>query len=400
MDTFRILIATDNHLGYLESDPIRKDDSFNSFEEILKIAKERQVDFILLGGDLFHDNKPSTKTMHNCMTLLRQYCMGDDPCSLEFLSDQSENFPNKFATVNYQDPNYNVSIPVFSIHGNHDDPSGDGNLCSLDLLSAAGLVNYFGKQFEVDNIAIKPILLRKGESKLALYGLGNVRDERLYRTFERNQVTMFRPTEDTDDWFNMLVLHQNRNAHRVKNYVPEHFLDEFLDLVLWGHEHECLIEPTPTEKEGFFITQPGSSVATSLCEGEAVEEHVGLLEITGKEFTLEKIRLKTVRPFIIDDVVLAEVKDLPRDDRTAVNAFLQSKVTEMIQVAKRRWIEWNPKARQEDIPKPLVRLKVDYSDGFTAFSPHQFARDFADEIANPKDLILFTRRRTAIRKNY
>lgn len=26
--------------------------------------------------------------------------------------------------MNYQDPNLNISIPVFSIHGNHDDPTG------------------------------------------------------------------------------------------------------------------------------------------------------------------------------------------------------------------------------------------------------------------------------------
>ena len=25
--------------------------------------------------------------------------------------------------MNYEDPNYNVSIPVFTIHGNHDDPA-------------------------------------------------------------------------------------------------------------------------------------------------------------------------------------------------------------------------------------------------------------------------------------
>ena len=29
-----------------------------------------------------------------------------------------------FNHVNYEDPDINVSIPVFSIHGNHDDPSG------------------------------------------------------------------------------------------------------------------------------------------------------------------------------------------------------------------------------------------------------------------------------------
>ena len=34
--------------------------------------------------------------------------------------------------VNYEDPNYNISIPVFSIHGNHDDPAGVRNL-TLEL---------------------------------------------------------------------------------------------------------------------------------------------------------------------------------------------------------------------------------------------------------------------------
>lgn len=53
-----------------------------------------QVDFILLGGDLFHENKPSRKTLHSTMALFRKYCMGDKPCQLEFLSDQSVNFSN------------------------------------------------------------------------------------------------------------------------------------------------------------------------------------------------------------------------------------------------------------------------------------------------------------------
>jgi len=54
-DTLKILLATDNHVGYLENDPIRGNDSFITFEEIFKIAKAREVDFVLLGGDLFHE---------------------------------------------------------------------------------------------------------------------------------------------------------------------------------------------------------------------------------------------------------------------------------------------------------------------------------------------------------
>lgn len=36
-----------------------------------------------------------------------------------------------FPAVNYEDPNLNVGIPVFSIHGNHDDPQGAGPVCSI-----------------------------------------------------------------------------------------------------------------------------------------------------------------------------------------------------------------------------------------------------------------------------
>lgn len=60
-DQLRLLIATDNHLGVWEDDEIRKHDSFVTFEEILQTAHRLKVDALLLGGDLFHDNKPSRR---------------------------------------------------------------------------------------------------------------------------------------------------------------------------------------------------------------------------------------------------------------------------------------------------------------------------------------------------
>jgi hypothetical protein len=47
---------------------------------------------ILLGGDLFHDNKPSRRCLYNTFKLLRQYTLGDRPCAMQILSDQSLNF--------------------------------------------------------------------------------------------------------------------------------------------------------------------------------------------------------------------------------------------------------------------------------------------------------------------
>lgn len=53
------------------------DDSFNTFEEILQIAEEEKVDFVLLGGDLFHENKPKPATLQRAIDLLRKYCLND-----------------------------------------------------------------------------------------------------------------------------------------------------------------------------------------------------------------------------------------------------------------------------------------------------------------------------------
>ncbi|KAM3615991.1 uncharacterized protein V6R79_010645 [Siganus canaliculatus] len=392
-DTFKILIATDIHLGYLEKDAIRGSDSYNTLDEILKCAKTKQVDFILLGGDLFHDNKPSRRCLHTCITMLRKYCMGDSPIQFNILSDQTVNFnTTQFPWVNYQDENLNISIPVFSIHGNHDDPTGAEGLCALDLLSASGLVNHFGHSHSVERIEISPILLQKGKTKLALYGLGSIPDERLYRMFVNNQVMMLRPKEEQDEWFNLFAIHQNRSKHGPTNYIPEQFLDDFLDLVVWGHEHECLITPTRNEQQLFYVTQPGSSVATSLSPGEAAKKHVGLLRVKGRKMNLEKIPLQTVRQFFIQDVVLADYQDLfmPETPQVTkkVENFCHAKVVEMLEEAERERLG-SPLTPE----KPLVRLRVDYSGGFETFNTSRFSQKFVDRVANPKDIIHFLRRR-------
>ena len=91
-DTIRILVATDSHVGYAERDPIRGDDSWKSFHEVMCLAREKDVDMVLLAGDLFHENKPSRKAMFNVMRSLRMNCYGEKPCELEMLSDSSEVF--------------------------------------------------------------------------------------------------------------------------------------------------------------------------------------------------------------------------------------------------------------------------------------------------------------------
>ncbi|KAM0155061.1 hypothetical protein ACHAQE_006964 [Botrytis cinerea] len=410
-DTIRILIATDSHVGYAENDAVRKDDSWRSFDEVMRLAKDQDVDMVLLAGDLFHYSQPSRKAMYQVMRSLRMNCLGEKPCELELLSDANDIFDGSFNHVNYEDPDINVAIPVFSIHGNHDDPAGDGNYCALDLLQAAGLVNYFGRTPEVDRIQIKPVLLQKGQTKLALYGMSNVRDERLYRTFRDGHVKWFKPGVQQKDWFNIMAVHQNHHAHTETSYLPENFLPDFLDLVVWGHEHECLIDPTYNPEKSFHVMQPGSSVATSLVPGEAIPKHVAIASITGREFKVEKIRLKSVRPFITKEVVLATDKRTKhlakvKDNRTKLTKELMTIVDELIDQARAEWVSLQdePEEELDDIPLPLVRLKVEFTppEGgkFDCENPQRFSSRFINRVANIKDVIQYHRKKAgAIRKS-
>ena len=254
-NTFTILIATDLHLGYKEKDAERRRDSLITFEEVLLKAQEYDVDFILLGGDMFHANKPSRHIVNEAMSLIRQYCHGDKACAFQLISDKSVNFGHtSFPHANHEDPHLKIRIPIFTIHGNHDDPIGLGNLCAIDVFHTAGLINYFGKSASFDHVEINPILLQKGTTKLALYGLGAMKDERLHKLFDTGKVQMIRPQQDTDSCFNCFVFHQNRAAHTPTNHIPESFLPDFLDLVIWGHEHECKVQEQNKVKIIFVYT--------------------------------------------------------------------------------------------------------------------------------------------------
>jgi double-strand break repair protein MRE11 len=234
-DIIRFLVSTDNHLGYCERDPIRCNDPFASFEEVFRNAVSRKVDFVLFAGDMFHENKPSRSTLHNTMEILRMYCLGSDPVYLEVLNEKDGKFNSFSGIVNYESPYHAIKLPVFAIHGNHDDPSrehGTGEaLAALDLLAVSNLINYFGKADTVDNIEITPILMRKGTTKIALYGLGAIRDERLNRMWNQKKVKFIRLTQEQgrDEFFNIFTIHQNRDYGRgKKNCIHESMIPEWM----------------------------------------------------------------------------------------------------------------------------------------------------------------------------
>lgn len=421
-DIIRFIVATDNHLGFCERDPIRCNDSFAAFEEVLQQAKKRKVDFILLAGDLFHENKPSRQTLHHTVELLRRYCFGNSPIFIEVLNEQNELFRASLGKVNYEDPFHAVSLPIFAIHGNHDDPSRDGGngeaLAALDLLAVSNLVNYVGKVDAVDNIEITPILIRKDKTKIALYGLGAIRDERLNRMWNLKKVKFIRLTTEQgrEDYFNIFLIHQNRDYGRGrKNCIHESMIPDWMDLVIWGNEHECLPQLQESLVGTYRILQPGSSVACSLSKGESTSspKHMAYFEVKERKFRMKPVKFQQVRQFIYDEVCLKNYKELdPSNNRIEelIKEVLRKKVNEMIKEGRNYLLEQEQQKNNEhdtyddmiqtrftltDPKKVLIRLKVDH-EGFNAINHQRFGAQFIGEVANPAEVLLLTRKRQEV----
>jgi double-strand break repair protein MRE11 len=356
-------------------------------------------------------------------------------------AEARERLFGSFSRVNWEDPNYNIALPIFAIHGNHDDPSregpGEGSiLAPLDILAAASLVNYFGKAESSDSVSLVPVLLAKGITRVALYGVGNIREDRMQRMFQGDKVRFRRPAADAEDWFNLLLIHQNRDQRTLRTKTGALSIDEclpsFLDVVVWGHEHECI---TTTEHCGrrsdageedadggvgraTRIIQPGSTVATSLCEGEARKKHAVLLEIYGTLYRRVNVPLRCVRPFVMSELSLSS-EGLDPDsadvgDRLA--SLLSARVEAMIKEATapfsgsarggagaRGGVEDGDDSDDQgdslgryrpppaSMRLPLIRLKVEHT-GFSVVPAARFSSSFIGRVANPGELLHLYRR--------
>lgn len=222
--------------------------------------------------------------------------------------------------------------------------------------------------------------MRKGESQLALYGLSHIHDNRLVRLFRDFKVVMEKPDEKTGKWFNLMVLHQNRADRGPKNYIPEDILPDFLNVVIWGHEHDCRILPEENYKRNFHVIQPGSPVATSLSEGESIDKHCGILQIYKHyKFKLNPIKLKTVRPFIFESIDMIDYVDeygLDEIDASEkVWEIAKNKVEEMISKAQEKL---SGDERQPQLP--LIRLRISYTNEAQMFNAIRFGQQFNQRV--------------------
>ncbi|KAI3691341.1 hypothetical protein L2E82_49676 [Cichorium intybus] len=124
---------------------------------------------------------------------------------------------------------------------------------------------------------------------------------------------------------------------------------------------------------GFHITQPGSSVATSLIDGESKPKHVLLVEIKGSQYRLTKIPLHSVRPFEYKEVVLKDESDIDPNDQNSILEHIDNVVNSLTEKCGRK------DSTNSETMLPLIRVKVDYS-GFMTINPQRFGQKYVGKV--------------------
>jgi len=180
--------------------------------------------------------------------------------------------------------------------------------------------------------------------------------------------------------------------HGATNYIPENFIPGFIDFVVWGHEHECkpeadqLNNTTESDTKCTMVLQPGSSVATQLQPGEAEAKHALILTVFKRNFKLDKIPLKTVRPFILNNVLVQEILKGKSKNVTvekALDAYLETRIKQLIRDAH------DLLTGHELQPlEPLIRIRLLHQDDTGLFNPIRFSQKYVNKIANEDIVIL------------
>ena len=79
----------------------------------------------------------------------------------------------------------------------------------------------------------------------------------------------------------------------------------------------------------FFFLEPGSTVGTSLSEGEQMQKDAGILHIYKKTFTLQQRPLQPVRQFYFVDINLSDHID-EKALKTLSNSKLEQKLDKIL----------------------------------------------------------------------
>jgi len=195
---------SDIHLGFQKHEALQKIEQ-DVFERAIDECISRQVDFILIPGDLFHVNIPEMRVQKFAFTKFRQI--------------------------------YDAGIPVYVVYGSHDFSPVSNSV--IDLLAAVGYIIKVTIPTSLDDGRIKLDFLtdRKTGVKIAgLSGLKVGKDREHYEKLDRDSL-------ETESGFKIFLFHGGISEMKIESgmdgeNMPLSLLPKNFDYYAGGHMHK------------------------------------------------------------------------------------------------------------------------------------------------------------------
>jgi len=262
----KIGIFSDTHLGFEEKGQ-RNKECFSNLEQAIQLCIEKEVDFVVLPGDVFHDPTPSHNTLFSAIKSFSEAKKGSSKVKLSIKKNRES------TAVEYS------GLPILTIHGNHE-YKGKDTKAALDVLNLSGLVKYFHAG---------TMIAEKDSEKVCVHGLGAVPEKKAL------EVLQYWDPKPEQGSCNLLLLHQGFKEFMAVDdeMIATLSLDNLpkgFDLIINGHLHwqnQQKIGDTT-----FML--PGSTISTSIKKLES-EKPKGVYffdsqskQITFREFSNQR----------------------------------------------------------------------------------------------------------------
>jgi DNA repair exonuclease SbcCD nuclease subunit len=284
----RIGVISDTHLGSFPLDPELSKDSFDAFEEGLRILVANRTDIILHAGDFYDKADPPPWVQDRATRVLRSTITGRKP-PLKVIEGE----------VNFEAEDVSIAIPIFIIHGTHDRPVGRPTPApAFQHLVAAGYLNYVDIDSE-NQFAKRNFVIEKDGIKISITGVGHRPEGDINRSISKSEIPA------REDSINLCAIH-----NCVEGIIPSS--GEYVDLGLFtamnylviGHAHQARLDNRTTITTEKFpvcpntcLMVPGSTCATGIYPQEEGNKYVHLVEFASRKRKPEVMtfRLKTAR---------------------------------------------------------------------------------------------------------
>lgn len=391
---FNILITGGLNLGSFSNSKYLVTDSFTNLRNVLKLARAKKIDFIILTGNTLNQKYPSKIVMQEAKETIKNGTGRVKEDNLKKVGEFDYLLPG--GKDGHFQGDTKFRIPIFCIRGPNEVSicyglEDFGKLDGINDLSEFDFVlknEEFPKDFESseNEKIIKPVIFVKNKTCLMIYFLDYIEDEVLKRKIKEGKLKFQKTSEKQKNKkfskvFKFLVLRQSPLFDKKHKKIFENekicstlFPDNFFDLMIWSHSNFKTTELVEIGMQKILkISDLSRTQSLSLYNQKY--KYLGLLTVQKEKMKTRSCLMDCMRPIIRRKVLL---KNNVQSSLLKIERDLMLKISSHY--------KQDQEGQEDLIKKPILALKIlNYCDPKQIKIWEKKFKELAEDlIANPK----------------